>query len=249
MLNVLPQVLNRLSPLHLKTRWRFRQVMNGLDKKRWAKMIEQTAHLEKVPQLRELKGFTGALKYLDLERFLRLNIRRYHELRLPKHPLKIADLGCGAGFFAYYASLQGHEVWGLDRPTSPEFDPAGPHVFNLMTDFFEIKKIHHTILPNTALPQNLRGLDLITAFNTWFDGRYEAGLGRIYIPWTVEEWTYFIQDCLDRLKPHGRIFLDVNEKWEFQRDYYYPQELQATLEKLPLKVRLMKKNIIDLEKN
>jgi SAM-dependent methyltransferase len=55
-------------------------------------------------------------KYLDAPRWIRLNIRRAQELRLklrPK-PLRILDLGSGAGYFLLVARHLGHSSIGLD---------------------------------------------------------------------------------------------------------------------------------------
>src|SRR5438094_10224387 len=54
-------------------------------------------------------------KYLDLDRWIDINIRRIREIELDLSRTKrILDLGCGAGYFAYIAQLLGHDVLGLD---------------------------------------------------------------------------------------------------------------------------------------
>ena len=88
------------------------------------------------------KKIGGAKKYLNLKHFLPFNIKRYHSLSLPTRSLAIADLGCGAGYFAYYAILQGHFVMVLDRETSSDhFDSQGQEAFDMMTDFFRLPKV------------------------------------------------------------------------------------------------------------
>src|SRR5947208_13539643 len=54
-------------------------------------------------------------KYLDLDRWIEINIRRIRELELDlSRPKRILDLGCGAGYFLYIAQLLGHSGLGLD---------------------------------------------------------------------------------------------------------------------------------------
>src|SRR2546423_1118723 len=54
-------------------------------------------------------------KYLDLDRWIGVNIRRIRQLELDvASPKRILDLGCGAGYFLYIAQLLGHSGVGLD---------------------------------------------------------------------------------------------------------------------------------------
>src|SRR5438034_11454407 len=54
-------------------------------------------------------------KYLDLDRWIDINIRRICEVELDlSRPKRILDLGCGAGYFLYIAQLLGHSGLGLD---------------------------------------------------------------------------------------------------------------------------------------
>jgi len=180
---------------------------------------------------------------------MRLNISRYYQLNLKKKNLNIVDLGCGAGYFVYFAGLKGHNALGLDRATSPEFDPIGPEVFNLMTNFFGIRKVSHNIQPFVPLPIEINNCDLITAFNAWFDGNYLSGTERKYCPWDLKTWEYFLEDSISRLNSMGRLYLDVNEKWEYQKGYYYPQNFVEMLEKFPIKIKRFEKNILDIIKD
>src|SRR2546430_16958333 len=61
-------------------------------------------------------------KYLDLDRWISINIRRIREiepdLARRRH---ILDLGCGAGYFLYIAQLLGHSGIWLDVDFVPMF--------------------------------------------------------------------------------------------------------------------------------
>src|SRR5437899_10273411 len=61
-------------------------------------------------------------KYLDLDRWIGVNIRRIRQLELDvARPKRILDLGCGAGYFLYIAQLLGHSGVGLDIDRLPMF--------------------------------------------------------------------------------------------------------------------------------
>src|SRR5437867_13411827 len=48
-------------------------------------------------------------KYLDLERWIEINIRRIRELELDLSRRKrVLDIGCGAGYSIYIAQMPGH---------------------------------------------------------------------------------------------------------------------------------------------
>jgi hypothetical protein len=58
-----------------------------------------------------------ALKYLTLDYWLRDNIQRAMQVNVHRRKhLKILDVGCGSGMFAYVCRFWGHEAVGLDKP-------------------------------------------------------------------------------------------------------------------------------------
>ena len=61
-------------------------------------------------------------KYLDLDRWIGINIRRIRDIELDfARRKRILDLGCGAGYFLYIAQLLGHTGFGLDLDRIPMF--------------------------------------------------------------------------------------------------------------------------------
>lgn len=246
MKNIKQQLRLLLSPADRFALNKTQEIMSGLDLAEWNKIYWQCNATETV--YRTLNGeqkIGGAKKYLNLPHFLPFNIKRYHSLQLPNKALAIADLGCGAGYFAYYAMLNGHFVLALDREQSSDhFDSQGHLAFDMMTNFFKIHKIKHTILPFQPLAEEVSQLDLITGFNTWFDGKYEAN--RTYIPWALEEWRFFISDCKTRLRPQGRLHLELNEKWEIQKNYYHIPDLRSIFEELGFKINTFSNGVIDV---
>ncbi len=85
-------------------------------------------------------------KYLDLPRWIDINIRRIRdtELDLVTRKKRILDLGCGAGYFAYIAQLLGHEVVGLDLDDLPMFGES--------TRMLGVRRVIWRVQPFAPLP-------------------------------------------------------------------------------------------------
>jgi SAM-dependent methyltransferase len=140
-------------------------------------------------------------KYLDLDRWIDINIRRVRRLDLDFGPPKrILDLGCGAGYFAYIAQLLGHNVMGLDVADVPMFAD--------MTELFGIQRAIWRIEPFVPLPDLKRKFDLITAFMICFNNHKHADL------WGMPEWNFFLDDVAKHLTPGGRVWLELNREYD-----------------------------------
>jgi SAM-dependent methyltransferase len=138
-------------------------------------------------------------KYLDARRWLSLNIRRAHDLRLAARNsrLNIFDLGSGGGYFLLVARHLGHSGLGLDID-----DPA---MFGDLFDLFGLQRVIWRIQPFQPLPETAQRFDLITAFSICFNGHKSGTL------WMRKEWAFFLNDLKTRfLKPQGEIFLGLN---------------------------------------
>ena len=164
--------------------------------------IQATIDLEKLQTIRSRHGIDGEQtryqKYLDLERFLRMNIRRIQDLRLniapPQH---ILDLGSGAGWFLFAAKSFGHTGMGLDLPE--------PEMFSETFSLFGLKRIAWKIEPMTPLPPLGQRFNLITAFSICFNGHKSSRV------WGVPEWEFLLNDLQKNLlEPGGRIYFDLN---------------------------------------
>jgi SAM-dependent methyltransferase len=138
-------------------------------------------------------------KYLDAPRWTRLNIRRAQELRLklrPK-PLRILDLGSGAGYFLLVAKYLGHSGIGLDI--------ADPEMYGEMFELFGFQRVIWEINAYQRLPDLGEKFDLVTAFSICFNGHKRPDL------WGPKEWEFFLDDLHTHvLKPSGEIFLGMN---------------------------------------
>src|SRR4249920_2891537 len=81
---------------------------------------EWTAAVEAAQGLRQsvqARWPHDAPKFLDLDRWLEVNLARAEKLGLnePRN-LKVLDLGSGAGQFLFVCNSLGHEVIGVDLP-------------------------------------------------------------------------------------------------------------------------------------
>jgi len=193
-------------------RWRHpidpKQVLRGID-------------LRGLERIREKFGVPGEKthwpKYLDADRWLRLNIRRAQELRLTsrRRLLRILDLGSGAGYFLLVARYLGHSGMGLDIPDPPMYSELF-ELFGLKRTVWEIKAFE-------PLPDLGERFDLITAFSICFNGHKRTDL------WTSKEWGFFLNDLETRfLNPGGEIFLGMNP--EEDGSFYTPALRQFFLD-------------------
>jgi hypothetical protein len=121
-------------------------------------------------------------KYLNLESWMRTNVKRVRDLRLRTTPPRLRVLG--------------HDVMGLDVDHEP--------IFRETVSLLGLRRIVHSIAPFQALPDTGAPFDLITAHMTCFN-RYDDGT-----PWGIREWEYFLHDMSSRLAPSGRLQFDLN---------------------------------------
>ena len=138
-------------------------------------------------------------KYLDLERWIEINIRRIREIELDLlRPKRILDLGCGAGYFLYIAQLLGHTGLGLDLDRIP--------MFAEITSLLGVRRVIQRIQAFRPLPDLGGKFDLITAFMICFNNHRHANL------WGVAEWNFFLDDIAKHLAPRGRVWLELNRE-------------------------------------
>ncbi len=154
-------------------------------------------------------------KYLDLDRWIEINIRRIREVELdlsrPKH---ILDLGCGAGYFLYIAQLLGHSGVGLDIDRLP--------MFREITRLLGVRRVVQRIEAFRPLPDLGRKFDFITAFMICFNNHKMPDL------WKVPQWEFFLDDLAKHLTPRGRVWLELNQEYD---ETFYTPELKELFQK------------------
>lgn len=111
-------------------------------------------------------------------------------------PLRVLDIGCGAGLFLYCLKYHGHDAIGTDID-----DP-------LLAGLAEIYGVDRRVIPvQPFTPLQIEGnFDLITCIQTYFDRPNPHNKHW----WGRAEWHYFLSDMAGKLSPQGRIFLRIN---------------------------------------
>ena len=147
-------------------------------------------------------------KYLDLDRWIDMNIRRIREIELDLARRKrILDLGCGAGYFLYIAQLLGHSGLGLDVDYVPMFAD--------ITRLLGVRRVIQQIRAFEPLPDLGAKFNLVTAFMICFNNHKQANL------WGAAEWEFFLDDLARHLAPRGRVWLELNR--EYDETFYTPE--------------------------
>jgi len=152
----------------------------------------------------------GWRKYLELDRWIRINLRRVEGLELDWGRRKsVLDLGSGAGYFLHICHWLGHRTLGLDIDDVP--------MFCEMFHALGLQRVISRVEAFRTLPAFDRKFDLITAFMICFNGHKSPAL------WGPKEWAFFLDDAASRLNPGGRIRLGFNRERD---DSFYTEELR-----------------------
>ena len=153
-------------------------------------------------------------KYLDLGRWMEINLRRVRDLGLDLGGRKrVLDIGCGTGYFLYICKYLGHDVLGLDLDEEPGFTE--------MIDLLGVKRVIWRIEAYQPLPELGPKFDVITAHMICFNGHKSDKL------WKNAEWEFFLNDLNRHLVPGGQICLEMNREYD---DTNYTPELKEYFE-------------------
>jgi SAM-dependent methyltransferase len=156
----------------------------------------------------------GWLKYLNLQKWMAVNLRRVRKLRLDQCVRKrILDLGCGAGYFLFISQCLGHDVIGLDLDECPFFAD--------MILMLGLSRVIWRVRPFVRLPRFDHKFDLVTAFMICFNGHKSPNL------WGKKEWKFFLDDLDQHLTPGGRVCLGFNREPDGQ---FFSEELKEFFE-------------------
>jgi SAM-dependent methyltransferase len=159
-------------------------------------------------------------KYLELDRWIEINIRRIRQIELDlARPKRILDLGCGAGYFLHIAQLLGHKGLGLDVDCLP--------MFAEITRLLGVRRVIHRIQAFDPLPDLGRKFNLITAFLVCFNNHKQTNL------WDVAEWEFFLGDLARHLAPRGRVWLELNREYD---ETFYTRALKEFFQERGAKI-------------
>ena len=173
-----------------------RRILATLDRAEFARLRECYPYR---PNARKINAYENTAYWIGI------NVERAQDLWLDRTPpLRILDLGCGAGYFLYVCRFFGHEAVGLDTDEEP--------LFRGTTELLNVHRIISRIHPGVSLPDLGEKFDLVTAHRVCFHRITRAENGQ-WNEWTPVDWNFFISDIRTRfLKPNGRLLLDFNPR-------------------------------------
>lgn len=112
----------------------------------------------------------------------------------------ILDIGCGTGYFSWFAKQAGHTVYSLDAP----LDSCGRKIFIQGQKVFGLNMLYHTIQPFQSLPKPPQPCTLAVAFSPQFYNPLTDDF------WKEAEWRFFLKDLASCLTPDGKIYFHLN---------------------------------------
>ncbi len=173
-----------------------RRILATLDRSELTRLREQYPYR---PNARRINAYENAARWIGI------NVERAQDLWLDRtSPLRILDLGCGAGYFLYVCRFFGHEGLGLDTDEEP--------LFRGTTELLNVHRVVSRIHPQVPLPDLGEKFDLITGHRVCFH-RIERAPNGQWNEWASADWRFFINDIRTRfLKPGGRLLLDFNPR-------------------------------------
>ena len=153
---------------------------------------------------------TSAAKYAMPRQWLLLNTLRAGDLGLQASSgLRILDIGCGPAYFMAVTRALGHQTEGVDAPES-YMTPVERRVYSELIEILQCGPYVSPLLIErfVPLPFPEDRYDLITAFWICFNRHRQPD------EWGSTEWRSFVEDAVRRLRPGGRLLLDLNENPE-----------------------------------
>ncbi len=171
-----------------------RRILETLDRAQFEKLREQYPYRPGSPRIN---------RFEDVVYWIEINIERAQDLWLDRAPpMRIVDLGCGAGYFLYVCKYFGHDVLG--------FDTDNEALFRATTALLDVARVIGRIERQTPLPDLGAKFDLVTAHRICF---HRIGRVRDGIEWSPADWEVFINDIRTRfLNENGRFLLDFNPR-------------------------------------
>jgi SAM-dependent methyltransferase len=171
-----------------------RRLLDHLDWSQFEKLREQYPYRPGSPQIN---------RFEDIVYWIDINIERAQDLWLDRAPpLRILDLGSGAGYFLYVCKHFGHDVLGFDTDDDP--------LFRATTELLGVPRAIGRIQRQTPLPDLGEKFDLVTAHRICF---HRIGKVRDGVEWSTADWKFFIDDVRARfLNANGRLLLDLNPR-------------------------------------
>src|SRR5215469_14422369 len=170
------------------------RILENLDWSQFQQLREQYPYRPGSPQIN---------RFEDIVYWIDINVERAQDLWLDRaSPLRILDLGAGAGYFLYVCKYFGHDVLGFDTDDDP--------LFRATTELLRVPRSVGRIQRKASLPGLGGKFDLVTAHRICF---HRIGKVRDGVEWSTADWKFFIEDIRARfLNENGRLLLDCNPR-------------------------------------
>lgn len=171
-----------------------RRILDGID---WLQFKDLRHNYPYRPGSPQINRFEDIVYWIDI------NVERAQDLWLDRAPpLRILDLGAGAGYFLYVCKYFGHDALGFDTDSEP--------LFGATTELLGVPRVIGCVERLTPLPDLGQTFDLVTAHRICF---HRVGKVRDGVEWSPADWKFFIDDIRSRfLEPNGRLLLDFNPR-------------------------------------
>ena len=160
----------------------------------------------------------GWPKYVDAWQWIELAIKQARFLQLDRRkPLRVLDIGSGAGYFLFVCKQFGHSVMGLDLDWPP--------MYAEMFEILEMPRRVWRIEPFEPLPNLGSRFDLLTGFAVCFNSHGSADV------WGMKEWEFFLDDVFENIvSKTGEIYFELNpESW----GCYTPERANTSADAAP----------------
>src|SRR6266436_6213334 len=152
-----------------------RRILATLDRSELARLREQYPYR---PNARKINAYENAAYWIGI------NVERAQDLWLDRSPpLRILDIGSGAGYFLYVCKFFGHDVLGFDTDTEP--------LFHATTALLNVPRVIGQVERQTPLLDFRGKFDLVTAHRICF---HRIGRVRDGVEWSAADWEFFIDD-------------------------------------------------------
>src|ERR1700738_612483 len=138
-------------------------------------------------------------RFEDIVYWIDINVERAQDLWLDRAPpLRILDIGSGAGYFLYVCKHFGHDALGFDTDNEP--------LFRATIALLNVPRVIGQVDRQTPLPDLGGKFDLVTAHRICF---HRIGKVRDNVEWSPADWGFFINDIRSRsLNENARLLLD-----------------------------------------
>jgi SAM-dependent methyltransferase len=173
-----------------------RRILGTLDR---AELERLRQHYPYRPNARRINAYEDAAYWISV------NVERAQDLWLDRAPpLRIFDLGCGAGYFLYVCRLLGHKGVGLDTDEEP--------LFHGTTALLNVRRVISRIEARVPLPDLGEKFDLVTSHRVCFHRITRNEKGQ-WVEWTPRDWEFFIENIRSRfLETNGRLLLEFHPR-------------------------------------